>query len=427
MKVLWVINRPINPMKKMLGQDSISTSGSWLDTAYNLLVEQDNIELVVATIDNVKNFLYKKEGSTSFYIFPSRGSTLNYRIDSNENKKDWEYLKQKENPDLIQIWGTEFPHSMLTANVFKDKTIVVYMQGMVSQISKHYLSGLDEKELNSSLTIRDFIRRDTIKQQKKKFLRRAENENELLKLSNFVIVENNWCAINCKIINPDIQVIYSNLPINEEFFNHYWDKNKIEKNSIMTIAGGYPIKGLHVLLKALTIVKKEIPDFKLYIPGRPLFSRKNILDKIKKNGYDKILEDIILQNNLKENLVFMGNLSQKQMAHRMSISNIFVMPSSIENHSSSLIEAMIVGMPCIASNVGGVSELIQNNVNGFVYRFEEYEVLAYHMINLLKNDDKAYELAFNAQKIRNIRGNQKLGKELSEIYKKILRWDLPNT
>ena len=265
------------------------------------------------------------------------------------------------------------------------------------------------------------------KQQKKKFLRRAENENELLKLSNFVIVENNWCAINCKIINPDIQVIYSNLPINEEFFNHYWDKNKIEKNSIMTIAGGYPIKGLHVLLKALTIVKKEIPDFKLYIPGRPLFSRKNILDKIKKNGYDKILEDIILQNNLKENLVFMGNLSQKQMAHRMSISNIFVMPSSIENHSSSLIEAMIVGMPCIASNVGGVSELIQNNVNGFVYRFEEYEVLAYHMINLLKNDDKAYELAFNAQKIRNIRGNQKLGKELSDIYKKILRWDLPNT
>lgn len=420
MKILWIVNRPIKPMKEILGEESTSTSGSWLDSAFNLLITQKNIELVIASIDNVKKIISKKDNNVTYYIFPTRGNLIDYKINSHINKTDWECLKEKENPDLIQIWGTEFPHSLLAANVFKDKPIIVYMQGMVSQISKHYLSGLEENELDSAITLRDIIKKDTIRKQQKKFVKRAENEKKLLKLSNYVIVENQWCAINCKIINPELQVIFSKLPINNCFFEYSWDKNNIENYSIMTIAGGYPIKGLHILLKALAIVKNEIPEFKLYIPGHSLFNSSSILTNIKKNGYDKLLENLILKNNLKENIVFMGNLSQEQMALRMSISNLFVMPSSIENHSASLIEAMIVGLPCISSNVGGVSELIQHNKNGYIYRFEEYEVLAYHIIDLLKNNNLASEFAFNAQKIRFDRQNQRLGKVLSEIYQSIL-------
>ena len=59
-------------------------------------------------------------------------------------------------------------------------------------------------------------------------------------------------------------------------------------------------------------------------------------------------------------------------AQEMETANVFVMPSSIENHSSTLIEAMIVGVPCVASDVGGISELITHGKTGFLYRFEEY-------------------------------------------------------
>ena len=55
---------------------------------------------------------------------------------------------------------------------------------------------------------------------------------------------------------------------------------------------------------------------------------------------------------------------------------VFVLSSSIENHASSLKEAMMVGTPSIATFVGGVPEYVRHGENGFLYRFEEYEIMA---------------------------------------------------
>ena len=84
------------------------------------------------------------------------------------------------------------------------------------------------------------------------------------------------------------------------------------------------------------------------------------------------------------------------MAKKMSESNCFVMCSAIENHSSTLKEAMTVGVPCVASYVGGVPEYAVNDENCLLYRFEDYEVLAQHIIHLFESRDLCRRLSVRA-------------------------------
>ena len=77
------------------------------------------------------------------------------------------------------------------------------------------------------------------------------------------------------------------------------------------------------------------------------------------------------------------------MAKQMHESTVFVQCSTVENHSSTMREALYTGIPCIVSNVGCAAEYIQHGVNGFLYRNNEPEVLAHYIIYLLENEEEA--------------------------------------
>ena len=85
------------------------------------------------------------------------------------------------------------------------------------------------------------------------------------------------------------------------------------------------------------------------------------------------------------------------MATKMAQCNCFVMSSAIENHSSTLKEAMTVGVPCVASYVGGVPEYAISERNCLLYRFEDYEVMALHIMRLFESDDLCEKLSVNAR------------------------------
>ena len=83
------------------------------------------------------------------------------------------------------------------------------------------------------------------------------------------------------------------------------------------------------------------------------------------------------------------------MAVQMAISNCFTMCSAIENHSMTLKEAMATGVPCISSYVGGVPEYAEDGKNSLLYRFEDYEVLAEHIIRLFEDQELRKKLSEN--------------------------------
>nr|WP_315143953.1 glycosyltransferase family 4 protein [uncultured Flavobacterium sp.] len=419
MRVLWITNIPFGPLCELIGE-SISSSGSWLNASFDALSMENEIELTIVTVSRIKELRKKKEGNHSFYILPG-GHSNEYDYNLVSNKKNWEQIKNECKPDLIHIWGTEYTHGYLALKVMEGIPAVIYMQGLMSQIANHYLSGMSDNDLYQSITLRDILKRDWIKRQQANFKRRAVFESKMLKLAGNVIVENEWCKSHCLAIAPNISVFKSKLNIKKEFYNDEWTLNKMQPLTIMSNASGYPIKGLHILLMALNIVVKKYPHTKLFIPGEKSPFEKSFIDKCKITGYTKYIMNIVEKYNLKENIVFLDKLSATQMATQMANSNVFVMPSSIENHSSTLIEAMIVGVPCISSYVGGISEYMLHNENGLIYRFEEYEILAAHIERIFEDDLFAVKIATSAKNtMRNSRDSISLKGELLGIYNKIL-------
>jgi glycosyltransferase involved in cell wall biosynthesis len=425
MKILWISNIPFGPLCELTRQ-SKSSSGSWLDAAFNALSKVDEIDLTIVTVSQVKEIRMKKEGRHSYYILPG-GHPSKYNPNSVSNRNHWVQIKKECQPDLIQIWGTEYTHGYLALQVMDEIPAIIYMQGLMNQIANHYLSGMSAKDLRQSITFRDVLKWDWIKRQQAKFKKGAFFEAKMFQMAGYVIVENEWCKSHCEAITPNIKVFFSKLSIKKEFYNYDWDEKKMTPFTIMSNAAGYPIKGLHILLKALSIVVKKYPDAILLIPGEKSPFEKTFIEKCKINGYTKYLIRLIEKLQLKNNIIFLDNLSATQMATHMASSNVFVMPSSIENHSSTLIEAMIVGVPCVSSYVGGISEYMSHNVNGLIYRFEEYEILAAHIDKIFDDISFASRIGLNAKSMmRASRNSNNLPKELVEIYKKILytnhRW-----
>lgn len=88
--------------------------------------------------------------------------------------------------------------------------------------------------------------------------------------------------------------------------------------------------------------------------------------------------------------------------------NVFICPSSIKNRPNSLSKAQILGVPFIASYVGGIPDMVPNNSFGNLYQFEENEVLAKKIFQLFNNscNDNSEDKLF-ARKRHSSRNNLK--------------------
>lgn len=420
MKVLWISNISFGPHSILTGQKNAG-SGGWLGAAYEAIKNEDSIELFIVTVSRVSEIKRIKDGRHTFLLLPG-GHPQEYNHNALKNRRIWESIRDEIMPDLIQVWGTEFTHGYLALQVIKDIPSVIYMQGVMSQITRHYFSGIHYIELIKSITLRDILRWDWITKQQTNFYKRSLTEAKMIQISGNVIVENNWCELHCKSLAANCKAYYSKLSINEVFFQEEWSPEVMTPYTIMSNAAGYPIKGIHVLLQAMSIVINKYPNAKLNIPGEKSPFEKSIFEQIKIGGYSKYIKKLILKLRLENNICFLGRLSNVQMAKQMSTSNVFIIPSSIENHSSTLIEAMIVGAPCISSYVGGVPEYLTHNSNGLLYRFEEHEILAEHIIKVFSDINYASKIALKGKSMmRKSRNSNHLRTDFLNIYNEILK------
>jgi glycosyltransferase involved in cell wall biosynthesis len=125
--------------------------------------------------------------------------------------------------------------------------------------------------------------------------------------------------------------------------------------------------------------------------------------------------------DLYDNIIWLGALSQDKLAEQYAKARVFVLCSAIENHSSSLKEAMMVGTPCVASSVGGVPEYVTHGENGLLYRFEEYDILAMHIKRLFEDDTLSGRLSANAKEsMRKLHGEQDIYGTINNIMSSII-------
>ena len=399
MKVLWFTNIMLPRVAGELGKTAYEVGG-WLVGLSDSLLQSGEVELTVASPALGERALISgKVDTLSYFGFPWKV----LRADKYDPKAEAyaETIIMQTTPDIVHVFGTEFPHTLAVVNTCEklgiiDK-VVVNIQGLTSVYYKHYYAGLPHSVTNS-YTFKDLVLRRNIRQQRKSFLRRGKYEIEALQKVQHVAGRTDWDKACTSQVNPYVQYHLCNETLRGEFYRHNWDIEKCERFSIFLSQAGTPIKGLHFVIEALPEIIKRYPDTHLYIAGKDIIKTDSLRAKAEIGSYGVYIRRLIERYNLREKVTFTGKLNEKSMCERFLKSHVFVSPSAIENSPNSVGEAMLLGVPVISSDVGGVKNLLAHNEDGIIYQHDAPYMLAHYVCKLFADDETALKFSGNAKR-----------------------------
>jgi glycosyltransferase involved in cell wall biosynthesis len=216
--------------------------------------------------------------------------------------------------------------------------------------------------------------------------------------------------------------LYNPLVTGHEIRNKY----KIDPNQpvLMYVGNLTKHKGLPVLILALNEIRKEFPNVRLFmVLNMPLdrFKEPGKLDK----DMDSIIyiKDKIQQYGLEDSIIPLGLL--QNIYQFIAACDVFITPFfdtvGIADYPTSLLEAMAIGKPVIATKVGGIPEIIFNRSNGLLIEPNDTTELINAIKDLLTDRQKANEMGNQAAKLINTEFNiEAKAIEFEALYAKVM-------
>jgi len=181
----------------------------------------------------------------------------------------------------------------------------------------------------------------------------------------------------------DSKVIIIPNAINEDFLRPIHKDNR--QKTIVAIGRMSPQKNYPLLLQAFSQVTAEFPDYRLLILGEGKLRRD--------------LEALVHQLQIEDRVEMPGYVTD--IPERLKAASLYVLPSNYEGMPNTLMEAMALGLPCIATDCdgGGARFLIDNEKNGLLVPKGDIEALAGAMRRMLGDRDFAKQCGHEAHNI----------------------------
>lgn len=418
MRVLWLCNIMLPAFAKTVGMPFSNREG-WLTGCFHRLVEEKvksgsdenliDLGVCIPVPDQFRDCRKEVEGAV-FYGYSENLNTPEIYDTKLEDR--FAQILEDFKPDIVHIFGTEFPHTLAMVRAFRrPEKILIGIQGLCGAIADAYMADLPYK-VQRRRTFRDIVRKDSLREQQEKYRLRAQNEKEALRQTAHVTGRTTFDREGTSAINPDEAYHLMNETLRPEFYQGRWDLNGAEKHSIFLAQGDYPLKGFHFVLQAMPHILREYPDTKLYVAGNSIIGniggvipKKRFPEFVWITSYGLYLKKLISENHLENHVIMTGSLNADQMMTRYQKSHVYICPSVLENSPNSLCEAMLLGMPVIASNAGGIPDLVKNGEEGLLFPVGNTEELADAVCNLFTNDQFACRLGSAAHKEAVVRHN----------------------
>lgn len=151
---------------------------------------------------------------------------------------------------------------------------------------------------------------------------------------------------------------------------------------IVFVGRFHEIKGIDVLIKAMSIVVKEFPTLQLELIGG--------------DGDPTHCINLVQSYSLDKNIIFLGRLPRESVLKHLAKARFSVVPSLAEAFGYVVIESFSVKTPVIGSNTGGIAEIIEDKKNGLLFPVGDYKALANQIITMLKDTQLCKECSDRA-------------------------------
>ena len=166
------------------------------------------------------------------------------------------------------------------------------------------------------------------------------------------------------------------------------------------------VKGVKYLIRAMNVIRQKEPKIRLMLVG----------DGDERQDLEKLTNSL----NLADYITFIGEVPNEEVPQYMAAADIFILPSLSEGFPVVIVEAMAAGIPVVVTDITGLSEIVRDGENGFLFESKNHMELAEKVLLLLQDDELRQRIAQNnRQRVKDYTWNNIIDK-LEEVYQEIV-------
>lgn len=400
MKVFWFVNGMLPEFSAAL-ERPVGNTGGWMPSLVSAIRKfASNISLYILCEADED---YRAEvNGTHYFSFKTINQGPRWKRSGHAAfVKKLHALMNEIHPDVIHCHGTENGYLDFPAEVFGTIPICVSLQGIINGYYPHYMGGLTARQLKPYRN----VLRNILTGHDLEFVADSWRKNvslrevRCLEKAKCVMGRTDWDRSWAKVLAPNAVYHHVGEVLRPEFYSVERDERKVVPHSIVASAAlKYPLKGGHWLLEAVSYLKKDYPDITVrFVDAKRVISPTSMVDKLRMTEYHKYIRQRIGELGLMGNVVLLSSLDAGGVVEQLKTAEVFCLPSLIENSPNSLGEAQLVGVPCVATDVGGNSSMVDNECTGLLVPSGDAASLACGIARLFEDHDLSRNMAKKAK------------------------------
>lgn len=381
MKILWFITN-LN-----YKEDDPYVGCGWINSLLDKLILQDDIEIAVAFFSSkVKTFTIHDEGNYTQYVIPSYKTKLdkilrNLTFDDNRFNESEHIIMSvitQYKPDIIHIFGTESSFGLISSKI--NIPVIIHIQGILNPVVyKWFPLGYTNFHMLRHTPLHKIIKFSGFWADYIRYKHLAKREIEIYRITKYFNGRTDWDRRVTALMSQSAKYYHCEEMLRPTFYTSQWSIPK-KGNTIQLISIINPnmYKGIETILETAKLLKTYFNRQLSWIVAG--VTEDSPLVKIFTNKTKIDAQSV--------NVEFIGSIQEACLVPKMLDSDIFIHASHIDNSSNSLCEAMVLGMPIISTNVGGIQSLLTDNKEGVLVQDGESFGLAGAVIELIDNPAK---------------------------------------
>ncbi len=220
----------------------------------------------------------------------------------------------------------------------------------------------------------------------KYFHERSVIESNSFKYCKYLFGRTEWDRRVVSVVAPQAKYIHCHEILRDEFYQANWNKTRGQEIVLFSTLNDNPYKGPDQIFHVDSILQKYHPSLRYTWRIAGLDENSMCVRAMRNRGFKKTLR-----------LHFLGGLCAQEIIEAMQQSDLFVYPSYIDNSPNSVCEAMLLGMPVIATYAGGTPSIVTDNETGLLVQPGDPYAMAGAIVELVEDYELAKKLGENAR------------------------------